>query len=118
MKRRTFIAGLWSVAAWPVVARAQQAGPIRRIGVLSLTAENDVAIQPNLAAFREVLKNLGWIEGVNMRLDVRYGGGVSTTPAGTGSAPVTITMGIVRVCCRTARCAGLAPATMTVSMAA
>src|SRR5258707_4042423 len=75
MRRREFIAGLGGAAAWPLAARAQQAGPIRRVGVLLPALENDPAAQANLAAFREALKNLGWIEDVNMRLDIRYGGG-------------------------------------------
>jgi putative tryptophan/tyrosine transport system substrate-binding protein len=75
MRRREFIAGLGSAAAWPLAVRAQQAGKVRRIGVLLPALENDPAAQANLAAFREALRNLGWIEDVNMRLDIGYGGG-------------------------------------------
>jgi putative ABC transport system substrate-binding protein len=75
MKRRAFIAGLGSAAAWPVVARAQQADRIRRVVVLVNGAENDQAIQRYVAAFREGMAKLGWLEEHNFRIDVRFGGG-------------------------------------------
>jgi hypothetical protein len=76
MRRRDFIAGLGSAAAWPLVARAQQGERVRRVGVLiSGYTEADPEAQVRFAAFRQGLANLGWIEGRNLRLDVRWAGG-------------------------------------------
>jgi putative ABC transport system substrate-binding protein len=74
MKRRTFIAGLGSVAAWPVVARAQQAGDrVRRIGVLLGYAEDDPNVPARLAAFEQGLRELSWAVGRNIQIDYRFG---------------------------------------------
>ena len=73
MKRRAFIAALGGAAAWPVVARAQQTDRVRRIGVLMHVTENDPDGQARLTAFVERLKELGWSEGRNLRLDIRWG---------------------------------------------
>jgi len=73
MLRREFIAGLGSAAALPVVARAQQSG-MRRIGVLIGTQENDRSGKPRLSAFTQALADLGWTDGRNMRIDLRWGG--------------------------------------------
>jgi len=75
MKRREFIAGLGSAAAWPLAARAQQAGGVRRIGVLMSAAATETEFQSNLAAFTRGLRQLGWIEGQNLRIDVRWNAG-------------------------------------------
>jgi putative tryptophan/tyrosine transport system substrate-binding protein len=72
VKRRDFITLLSGAAAWPVAARAQQPGPLRRIGVLMSHAESDPDGQA--AAFREALQSLGWIDGRNMRIDYRWDG--------------------------------------------
>jgi putative ABC transport system substrate-binding protein len=74
MRRRQFIAGLGSAAAWPVVARAQQGERIRRIGVLMAGDENDPEQKRRLSAFAQALADLGWTEGRNLRIDVRWGG--------------------------------------------
>jgi putative tryptophan/tyrosine transport system substrate-binding protein len=74
MRRREFIAGLGSVAAWPLVARAQQDGPVRRIGVLMPYEENDPEAKAQLSAFTQGLAELGWIDGRNLRMDVRWAG--------------------------------------------
>jgi putative ABC transport system substrate-binding protein len=75
-KRRDFITLLGGAAAWPVAARAQQGERIgRRIGILLGAAENDRDEQANLDAFREGLARLGWVEGRNLRIDLRFGGG-------------------------------------------
>ena len=74
MRRRDFIkvvAG--SAAAWPLAAQAQQPEPMRRIGVLMNRAANDAEGQARLAAFRQALEQLGWSEGRNMRIDIRWG---------------------------------------------
>jgi putative tryptophan/tyrosine transport system substrate-binding protein len=75
VRRREFIAGLGGAAAWPVVAaRAQQPERIRRIGLLmSAAIETD---QPAaVAAFVQVLQQLGWSEGRNVRIDIRWARG-------------------------------------------
>ena len=74
MKRRAFIAGLGSAAAWPVVARGQQPERTRRIGVVMAYLEGDFNGQAQVAAFREQLGKLGWIEGRNLQVEFRYGG--------------------------------------------
>jgi putative tryptophan/tyrosine transport system substrate-binding protein len=73
MRRREFIAGLSGAAAWPVVARAQQPDRVRRIGVVMAYLDDDPNGQTQVAAFREQLGKLGWIEGRNLQIDFRYG---------------------------------------------
>ena len=63
LARREFIAGLGGAAAWPLAARAQQTEPVRRIGALFAGAKDDPGVQTSIAAFRERLAMLGWIEG-------------------------------------------------------
>jgi putative tryptophan/tyrosine transport system substrate-binding protein len=75
MKRREFIAGLAGAAAWPVVAQAQQGGPVRRIGVLMPYEENDPEAKAQLSAFTQGLAELGWTDGRNIRMDVRWAAG-------------------------------------------
>jgi putative ABC transport system substrate-binding protein len=74
IRRRTFIAALGGAAAWPVVAGAQQPG-MRRIGVLISTDENDPAAKARVSAFTHALVDLGWTDGRNVRIDLRWGGG-------------------------------------------
>jgi putative tryptophan/tyrosine transport system substrate-binding protein len=73
VKRRTFIAGLGSAAAWPVVARAQQGDRVRRIGMLIGGDENDPVQKTRLSAFTQALADLGWTD--NVRMDLRWGRG-------------------------------------------
>ena len=73
MRRRDFITLVSSAATWPLAARAQQAGRIRHVGVL--TAFDDA----DLKAFQLELGRLGWSEGQNLHIDYRY------SPAGTGA---------------------------------
>jgi putative ABC transport system substrate-binding protein len=75
MKRRTFIAGLWSAAAWPLVARAQQGDRMRRIGVLMALGENDPQAKGWLSGFTQGLAELGWTDGRNLRMDVLWAAG-------------------------------------------
>jgi putative ABC transport system substrate-binding protein len=63
---------LGSAAAWPLAARGQQPGVLRRIGVLMGYAENDSEAQAWVAAFRDGLQKLGWTEGRNIRIDTRW----------------------------------------------
>jgi len=73
MKRREFIAGLGSAAAWPLVARAQQAERMRRVGAFLTLAVDDPQSKSDMAAFLQVLAERGWIEGRNLRLHYRSG---------------------------------------------
>src|SRR6516164_888480 len=74
MRRREFIAGIGSaVAAWPVVARAQQGNRVRRIGMVMPFDENDPVMKPLFSAFAQALADLGWTDGRNVRLDLRWG---------------------------------------------
>jgi putative ABC transport system substrate-binding protein len=75
MRRREFIAGLGTAAAWPLATRAQQDERVRRIGWLSPGGENDPAGQSLNAAFLVGLRKLGWVDGRNIRIDHRFGGG-------------------------------------------
>jgi putative ABC transport system substrate-binding protein len=72
MKRRDFITLLGAAAAaWPLVARGQQSGPSRRLGMLINYAEADPEYKAWVATFFQGLRSLGWIEGQNLRIDVR-----------------------------------------------
>jgi putative ABC transport system substrate-binding protein len=77
MRRRTFIAALGGVVAWPLTARAQQPERMRRIGVfLGLAASaDDPGVGEILRPFKAALQEAGWIDGRNIRLDYRFGGG-------------------------------------------
>src|SRR5947207_11115157 len=76
MRRREFVALLGSsAAAWPLVARAQQPEPMRRVGALMNTAADSVDGQARFAAFVHGLQQLGWTDGRNARLDVRWAAG-------------------------------------------
>jgi putative tryptophan/tyrosine transport system substrate-binding protein len=75
MRRREFITLVGGAAAiWPLAARAQQPDRLRRIGVLIGFAESDPAVQSWLGAFRGTLTKLGWTEGSNLRIEVRWAG--------------------------------------------
>jgi putative ABC transport system substrate-binding protein len=75
IRRREFITLLGAAAAWPFAVRAQQADRIRRVGVLMGIAESDPEGQARVAALREALQKLGWVDGRNIRIDSRWGGG-------------------------------------------
>jgi putative ABC transport system substrate-binding protein len=68
--RREFIAALGGAAAWPLTARAQQGDRVRRIDVLMGGEENG-----RVSAFTQALAGLGWADGGNVRIDLRWGGG-------------------------------------------
>jgi putative tryptophan/tyrosine transport system substrate-binding protein len=73
MRRREFIALFGAATAWPLPLTAQQPERVRRIGVLSGLAENDPEGHVRVAAFQEGLQKLGWTEGRNVRIDIRWG---------------------------------------------
>jgi putative ABC transport system substrate-binding protein len=73
MRRREFIAGLGGAVAWPLAAWAQQGERVRRIGVLMPGDENDPALKPYVSAFTQALADLGWTDGRNVLMDLRWG---------------------------------------------
>jgi putative ABC transport system substrate-binding protein len=75
VRRRAFIALLGGAAAWPIAASGQQGERVRRIGVLMGWAESDSATQALVGSFRDVLAKLGWMEGKNLRIELRWGNG-------------------------------------------
>jgi putative ABC transport system substrate-binding protein len=73
MQRREFLGVLGGAAvAWPLAARAQQPERVRHIGVLMYLAADDAEAQARLAAFTQALKQLGWSDGRNLRIDTRW----------------------------------------------
>src|SRR5215472_12284560 len=73
--RRELLAALGgAAAAWPLAARAQHGERMRRVGVLMGYAEADPAAQTQVVALRQELQKLGWDEGRNIRIDVRFPG--------------------------------------------
>jgi putative tryptophan/tyrosine transport system substrate-binding protein len=78
MRRRQFIAALGAAAAWPVVARAQQSAErLWRLGVLMPFDENDPQVNGHLSKFMLRLGQLGWVDGRNVRMDIRWAAGNS-----------------------------------------
>jgi putative tryptophan/tyrosine transport system substrate-binding protein len=76
MRRRDVITLLGgAAAAWPLAARAQQSDRVRRIGVLIPVAADDAEAKARLAAFRQGLRQLGWVDGRNVQIDTRWSGG-------------------------------------------
>ena len=75
MRRREFIALLGGAAAWSVAARAQPADRVRRIGVLIGLAADDPQGRAIIAAFLQGLQQLGWSDGRNVKIDIRWGAG-------------------------------------------
>jgi putative ABC transport system substrate-binding protein len=74
IRRREFIAGL-GTAAWPLAARGRHTDRVRRIGVLLSIDETDPQGKARLSAFVQEFAKLGWTEGRNMRMDVRWAAG-------------------------------------------
>jgi putative ABC transport system substrate-binding protein len=76
MRRREFITLISGAAAsWPLVVRAQQGERIRRIGAIIGFAKNDPEVQSYVKAFDQGLRQLGWTDGRNVRIDYRYAAG-------------------------------------------
>src|SRR5436305_9324265 len=77
MRRREFL-GVLGSAAWPLVAAAQPSDRMRHIAMLIAADADDPEYQSRLAAFRQGLEQLGWRDGRNVRIDIRW----TTTDAG------------------------------------
>jgi putative tryptophan/tyrosine transport system substrate-binding protein len=76
MKRRAILKLIGvGTAVWPLAARAQPPARVRLVGVLIGWSDGDPATQSLVTAFRETLAKLGWTEGRNLRLEVRWGNG-------------------------------------------
>src|SRR5262249_49950136 len=76
MRRREFIAFLGSsLAGWPLAARAQPTDRVRRVGVLVNGTATQATLQSYVTAFVQALRQAGWIEGQNLRIDIRWNAG-------------------------------------------
>jgi putative ABC transport system substrate-binding protein len=75
LKRRQFITLLGGAAAWPLTAHAQKPGVEKRVAVLMNSAATDATVQSLVTAFVQALRPLGWIEGKNIRVDIRWSAG-------------------------------------------
>jgi putative tryptophan/tyrosine transport system substrate-binding protein len=76
MRRRDFITLIGGAAVtWPLAARADQTGRVRRLGVLMAPQESDPEGKSQLSGFTQALATLGWIEGRNLQMEIRWGGG-------------------------------------------
>jgi putative tryptophan/tyrosine transport system substrate-binding protein len=78
MRRREFITLLGGAASWPLAARAQQGDRMRRIGVLMGLDENDPLAKTSVSAFIQALAGLGWTDGRNVQMDLRWADGGDT----------------------------------------
>ena len=77
MQRREFITLVGGTAAtWPLAARAQSQQRVRLIGVLAGTTESDPQAQRRVGAFTQALRDLGWSDGANIKLEKRYSAGI------------------------------------------
>jgi putative ABC transport system substrate-binding protein len=74
MRRREFTTLLGGAIAWPLVARAQQGERVRRIAVL-MGFPNDAQGQARITVIRQELSKLGWAEGRNAHIDIRWAAG-------------------------------------------
>jgi putative tryptophan/tyrosine transport system substrate-binding protein len=73
MRRREFITLLGgAAAAWPLTARAQQSDRMRRVGVLMAHLNDDPEYQARIVAFQQALALLGWTDGRNVQIDIRW----------------------------------------------
>jgi 2-keto-3-deoxy-L-rhamnonate aldolase RhmA len=75
VKRRDFITLLGGAAAWPLAARAQQGERVRRVGVLMGFDENNPEVKGWLSGFMRGLAELGWTDGRNVQMEVRWAAG-------------------------------------------
>jgi putative tryptophan/tyrosine transport system substrate-binding protein len=114
VRRREFITLVGSAAAcWPLVAFAQQSEKVRLIGVLSGAVEKDAVTQKRLAAFRDGLAELGWIEGRNLRFEIRWSGGNVERMHGLAAELVSLNPDVI-LAHGTAAIAAMKPATTSI----
>jgi len=98
MLRRGFIGLLGGAAAsWPLVARAQPASGVRRVGVLIPVAADSASAQAYLAAFLQRLAQLGWTDGRNLRIEYRSGLGNAADTRKHAQELVTIAPDVILV---------------------
>lgn len=110
MKRREFMALAGWFIACPQLVSGQSSERKRRIGLLSPFSEQDNETQARLAAFKQLLDKLGWIEGRNIQIDLRFSARFETKPLSIGAETCVNTIGMVRVNGFNAETAGLATA--------
>ena len=72
MRRREFIMLFGTAAAWPLAGRAQQAERMRRVAILMGLAEDDPETKARLEKFRADIEKLGWSEGRNVHIEIRF----------------------------------------------
>ena len=72
MRRREFLGALGGAAAWPLAAYAQQPAKVPRIGFLHFGSPGP---SPEIDAFRQGLRNLGYVEGTNIHIEYRFASG-------------------------------------------
>jgi hypothetical protein len=75
LRRREFITLFGGAVAWPLAAHAQRPDPTRRVSVLMNAPESDPSYRSYAAAFAQTLQRLGWHEGKNLHLDLRWSAG-------------------------------------------
>src|SRR5215831_17709405 len=75
MRRRQFVTLIGGAAAWPLAAGAQQREPLRRVAILVPVAKDTPGAQERYTAFLEAFEQLGWTDGRNVQIVVRWGGG-------------------------------------------
>ena len=99
MNRRSFITLLGgAAAAWPLVARAQQAAStVRRIGFLLPGDPRTTVVRGQLEAFHQGLKEYGWIEGQNISVEYRFAEGKEDALSGIAAAALVFSYELVRL---------------------
>ena len=98
MNRREFILALGgAAAAWPLAARAQQGERMRRIGVLNVGVAGDPELSRHLAALQGELGRLGWVEGRNVRFEMRWAAGDPDRIRSSAAELVALTPDVILV---------------------
>src|SRR5262245_34565765 len=111
--RRVFVSLLGVAAAWPLAARAQQRERARHLGVLMNGAATDAVLQSYVATLVQGLRQLGWVEGQNLQVDVRWSAG-DTALARIYAAQLIGLMPDVIVCNTTINLIAVRQATSTI----